>query len=102
MPPPWIATSSAGCWSLPAGPLGEHALISLLALNGLRVSEAAGRPDIPSSENVCPSASTDLVMLPGPAQPVPLRPRAGPEAAGAEPEVRSAHQSIVSPSSPTP
>jgi hypothetical protein len=31
------------CWSLPGlGPPAEHALISLLALNGLRVSEAAG------------------------------------------------------------
>ncbi|MGB6453099.1 MAG: hypothetical protein WBH47_01295, partial [Streptosporangiaceae bacterium] len=37
-PPAWTATSSALCWSPP----GEHALISLLALNGLRVSEATG------------------------------------------------------------
>ena len=36
-PRPWTATSSAPCWS-PT----EHALISLLALNGLRVSEATG------------------------------------------------------------
>src|SRR5204862_2930797 len=40
-PPGWTATSSARCWS-PPGPPAEHALISLLALNGLRVSEAVG------------------------------------------------------------
>src|ERR1700745_2702996 len=42
-PPGWTAPSSARCWA-PRG-LGqpaEHALICLLALNGLRVSEAAG------------------------------------------------------------
>jgi integrase/recombinase XerD len=42
-PPGWTAPSSARCWS-PRG-LGqpaEHALICLLALNGLRVSEATG------------------------------------------------------------
>jgi integrase len=38
VPSRWTATSSARCWSPP----GEHALISLLALNGLRVSEATG------------------------------------------------------------
>ena len=43
MPPPWTATSSAPCWWLPgSAPPAEHALISLLALNGLRVSEATG------------------------------------------------------------
>ena len=43
MPPPWTATRSARC-SVAAGlgPAPEHALISLLALNGLRVSEATG------------------------------------------------------------
>jgi integrase len=40
MPPAWTATSSAPCWLRPLGPPGEHALISLLALNGLRVSKA--------------------------------------------------------------
>jgi integrase/recombinase XerD len=42
-PPGWTATNWARCWSPPgwARP-GEHALISLLALNGLRVSEATG------------------------------------------------------------
>ena len=36
-------TSLAPCWSLPgSAPPAEHALISLLALNGLRVSEATG------------------------------------------------------------
>ncbi len=35
--------SSVRCWSPPdSGPAAEHALISLLALNGLRVSEATG------------------------------------------------------------
>jgi integrase len=38
MPPPWTATRWAPSWWPPA----EHALISLLALNGLRVSEATG------------------------------------------------------------
>ena len=43
MPSRWTATSSAPCWSPPGSGLpGEHALISLLALNGLRVSEATG------------------------------------------------------------
>ena len=42
-PPAWTATSSARSWSLPgSAPPAEHALISLLALNGLRVSEATG------------------------------------------------------------
>ena len=42
-PSPWTATSSVLCWSPPGfGPPGEHALISLLAPNGLRVSEATG------------------------------------------------------------
>jgi site-specific recombinase XerD len=41
-PPGWTATSWAGCWSPPLGSPAEHALISLLALNGLRVSEATG------------------------------------------------------------
>ena len=42
-PLPWTATSSAPCSSPPGlGPPCEHALISLLALNGLRVSEATG------------------------------------------------------------
>jgi len=42
-PPGWTATSWARYWS-PAGlrTAAEHALISLLALNGLRVSEATG------------------------------------------------------------
>ena len=42
-PPAWTATRSAPCWSPPgsAHP-ADHALISLLALNGLRVSEAIG------------------------------------------------------------
>jgi site-specific recombinase XerD len=38
----WIATSSGQCWSPPGGIPAGHALISLLALNGLRVSEAIG------------------------------------------------------------
>jgi integrase/recombinase XerD len=39
----WTATSLARCWSPPGlGHPAEHALISLLALNGLRVSEATG------------------------------------------------------------
>ena len=39
----WTATSSAPCPSRPASaPPAEHPLISLLALNGLRVSEATG------------------------------------------------------------
>ena len=43
MPSPWTATSSARSWSPPGSArLPEHALISLLALNGLRVSEATG------------------------------------------------------------
>jgi integrase len=43
MPSPWTATSSARCWPPPGwGPPPGHALISLLALNGLRVSEATG------------------------------------------------------------
>jgi integrase/recombinase XerD len=43
MPSGWTATSSARCWSPPASVSpAEHALISLLALNGLRVSEATG------------------------------------------------------------
>ena len=42
MPPPWTATRSAPCWCRRARPPAEHALISLLALNGLRVSEATG------------------------------------------------------------
>ena len=42
-PPDWTATNSALCWWPPGlGPSAEHALISLLALNGLRVSEATG------------------------------------------------------------
>jgi Phage integrase family len=42
-PPGWTATNSARCWSPRAlGQHKEHALISLLALNGLRVSEATG------------------------------------------------------------
>ena len=43
MRPGWTATSSARCWSPPGSARpAEHALISLLALNGLRVSEAVG------------------------------------------------------------
>jgi integrase len=43
MPPAWIATSlGALLVAAGLGPPGEHALISLLALNGLRVSEATG------------------------------------------------------------
>ena len=43
MPPPWTATSSAPLLvAAGLGPPPEHALISLLALNGLRVSEATG------------------------------------------------------------
>jgi integrase len=52
MRPPWTATSSVHFWSPPPsgrrpraaglGPPAEHALVSLLALNGLRVSEATG------------------------------------------------------------
>ncbi|MGH3405172.1 MAG: hypothetical protein ACRDRJ_22115, partial [Streptosporangiaceae bacterium] len=40
----WIVTSSALCWVAAAlGPAAEHALASLLALNGLlRVPEATG------------------------------------------------------------
>jgi integrase/recombinase XerD len=42
-PPGWTVTSSARCWSLPGSARpAEHALISLLALNELRVSEATG------------------------------------------------------------
>jgi integrase/recombinase XerD len=42
-PPAWTATSSARCWSAAGlGQPAEHGLISLLALNGLRVSEATG------------------------------------------------------------
>jgi integrase/recombinase XerD len=42
MPPAWTATSLVRSWSRPAWAPAEHALISLLALNGLRVSEATG------------------------------------------------------------
>ena len=42
MPLAWTVTNSARCWSPPAWAPREHALISLLALNGLRVSEATG------------------------------------------------------------
>jgi len=45
MPPPWTATSWAPCWWPPGSgrrPPPEHALIALLALNGLRVWEATG------------------------------------------------------------
>ena len=43
MPRGWTATSLEPCWSPPvSGTAAEHALISLLALNGLRVSEATG------------------------------------------------------------
>ena len=43
MPSRWTATSSARCWSPPGSARQPvHALISLLALNGLRVSEATG------------------------------------------------------------
>jgi integrase len=42
MPPPWTATSWALLVAAGLGPPREHALISLLALNGLRVSEATG------------------------------------------------------------
>jgi integrase/recombinase XerD len=42
-PPSWTATSSAASSSRPgSGRPAEHALISLLALNGVRVSEATG------------------------------------------------------------
>jgi len=41
-PPAWIATNSALLVAAGLGPPAEHALISLLALNGLRVSEATG------------------------------------------------------------
>ena len=42
-PSRWTATSSARCWSPPGSARQRgHALISLLALNGLRVSEATG------------------------------------------------------------
>ena len=37
----WTGTKLAGYWSQLGSP-GEHALISLLALNGLRVSQATG------------------------------------------------------------
>ena len=40
---PWTATSSGAILvAAGLGPPAEHALISLLALNGLRVSEATG------------------------------------------------------------
>jgi integrase len=43
MPPRWTATSSARSWSPPGSACPQSApLISLLALNGLRVSEATG------------------------------------------------------------
>jgi integrase/recombinase XerD len=43
MPSRWTATSSARCWSPQDwGPPAGHALISLLALYGLRLSEATG------------------------------------------------------------
>jgi integrase/recombinase XerD len=42
-PSPWTATRSGPCWWQPGlGSPAEHALISPLALNGLRVSEAIG------------------------------------------------------------
>jgi len=41
-PSRWTATSSALLVAAGHGPPAEHALISLLALNGLRVSEATG------------------------------------------------------------
>jgi hypothetical protein len=41
-PPRWTGTSSALLVAAGLGPPAEHALISLLALNGLRVSEATG------------------------------------------------------------
>ena len=41
--PAWTVTKSARCWvAAGLGAAAEHALISLLALNGLRVSEATG------------------------------------------------------------
>ncbi|HEV3292985.1 MAG TPA: hypothetical protein VG123_28755 [Streptosporangiaceae bacterium] len=43
MRPPWTATNwGARLVAAGLGPPTEHALISLLALNGLRVSEATG------------------------------------------------------------
>ncbi len=42
MPSRWTATSPALLVAAGLGPPAEHALISLLALNGLRVSEATG------------------------------------------------------------
>ena len=43
MPPAWMGMrSNALLWPLDLGQALEHALISLLALNGLRVSEATG------------------------------------------------------------
>jgi integrase/recombinase XerD len=42
MPRAWTATKSAPCWSRPGSPARDHALVSLVVLNGLRVSEATG------------------------------------------------------------
>jgi hypothetical protein len=42
-PPPWTRDEFGALFvAAGLGPLGEHALVSLLALNGLRVPEATG------------------------------------------------------------
>jgi hypothetical protein len=41
-PPRWTAASSARSWPRRARAAAGHALVSLLALNGLRVCEATG------------------------------------------------------------
>ena len=85
-PPPWTVTSWAPCWSPPGlGTSGEHALISLSALNGLRVSDATGagiehlglergHRTLTITRKV--AACSHAAWRPGPCHP-PSRPRGG-------------------------
>jgi integrase/recombinase XerD len=65
----------APCWSPPgSGPAAEHALISLLALNGLRVSEATGA-DIEHLGLECGHRTLTITRKGGKIVTIPLAPR---------------------------
>ena len=74
----WTATSSAASWSRPGSerPATDHALIALLAMNGLRISEALGA-DIDDLDTDRGHRTLRILRKGGKHVTIPLAPRTG-------------------------